>query len=58
MSEHYTQSTDEVLIYCSKCGRLTVHKVSAGRLGHCMECVRAPKVKRPRPEQFKLFEVK
>ena len=56
MTEHYTQSTEEVMVYCARCGKLTPHKVSAGRLAHCIACVRPVKVKRPRPEQFKLFE--
>ena len=56
MSEHYTMNTEEVSVYCSKCGRVTVHKVNCGRLAQCLEHQVPIKVKRPRPEQFKLFD--
>ena len=37
MSEHYTKNTESVTHWCNRCGRMTDHRVSAGRLGLCME---------------------
>ena len=37
MSEHYTKTTDEAQAWCNHCGRVTKHRVSAGRLAHCLE---------------------
>jgi hypothetical protein len=37
MPEHYTRNTESVTQWCAKCGRPTQHRVSAGRLGRCME---------------------
>jgi hypothetical protein len=37
MPEHYTQSTESVTKFCSTCGRITEHIVSAGRIGRCKE---------------------
>ncbi|HEX8807766.1 MAG TPA: hypothetical protein VF760_02090 [Xanthobacteraceae bacterium] len=37
MSEHYPKSTSEVPKYCPRCRRITQHRVSAGRVTHCLE---------------------
>jgi hypothetical protein len=41
MAEHYTRGTLEATRYCNTCCRPTQHKVSDGRLAHCLE--HAPK---------------
>jgi len=37
VSEHYTRNTESALRYCDRCGRVTKHAVSDGRLGRCTE---------------------
>lgn len=37
MSHHYTANTESVTQWCNKCQRATQHRVSAGRVGHCLE---------------------
>lgn len=37
MAEHYTSGTESVTRWCNHCARLTQHRVSAGRVGQCME---------------------
>jgi ribosomal protein L44E len=37
VTEHYTRNTESILKWCNKCARLTVHKVSGGRVGRCSE---------------------
>ncbi len=37
MAEHYTRNTEGAPKWCNKCGRITVHAVSAGRVGRCTE---------------------
>ena len=37
MSEHYTRNTEGAPKWCNACGRITVHKVSGGRIGRCTE---------------------
>lgn len=37
MSEHYPKHFDEAVAFCKPCGRVTRHRVSAGRLAHCLE---------------------
>lgn len=62
MTEHYTKNTESVTHWCNRCGRPTDHKVSAGRLGRCMEHeskvprAKIPKLKLPaEPQQGELF---
>jgi len=37
MSEHYPRSTESTLALCARCGKITRHKVSDGRLAECLE---------------------
>jgi len=37
MAEHYTRGTESILQWCDTCRRLTVHPISAGRVGRCSE---------------------
>lgn len=37
MTEHYTSNTESVTRWCNHCNRVTDHRVSAGRVGRCME---------------------
>ena len=37
MPEHYTKHTEAVTRWCPHCNRDTLHRVSAGRIGHCLE---------------------
>jgi hypothetical protein len=41
MAKHYTRNTLEDTAWCGTCGRMTQHKVSAGRLAECLEHERA-----------------
>lgn len=38
MSEHFTKSTVSAEFYCSKCRRMTQHRIHGGRKGPCLEC--------------------
>ncbi len=58
MPEHYTAKTESVTVYCGRCGRVTLHLVSGGRMGRCEECVRPVRVKLPKSQQLHLFEPK
>jgi ribosomal protein L44E len=37
MTEHYTEGTEYVLLWCNFCQRNTQHNVSGGRAGRCTE---------------------
>jgi hypothetical protein len=37
MTEHYTRNTESATAWCNRCGRFTQHKVSDGRLAHCID---------------------
>jgi hypothetical protein len=37
LTEHYTTNTESITHWCPRCGRPTQHKVSGGRLAHCLE---------------------
>jgi hypothetical protein len=39
VTEHYTTDTESVTRRCKICERTTQHRVSAGRVGRCMEHV-------------------
>ena len=39
MSEHYPKSTTECEAYCTKCEKLTRHRVDDGRKGPCLACL-------------------
>jgi len=61
MAEHYTRRTVSVSKYCSKCQKATQHRVDAGRVGPCLDCIErfdkertAPK-KPPAAVQERLF---
>jgi ribosomal protein L44E len=54
--EHFTLKTEEVLAYCSRCGRYTMHSVSCGRKGHCLDHQTPVRAKRPKRKQLHLFE--
>ena len=38
MTEHFTRNTEEATHWCNKCRSHTQHKVSAGKLAHCLQC--------------------
>jgi hypothetical protein len=52
MSQHYTKNTLEDTHFCKTCNRRTQHKVSNGRLAHCLE--HSPKEKKPAPKEKQL----
>lgn len=61
MAEHYTRNTESATAWCSKCNRMTEHRVDGGRRGPCLEHltpVRAkiPKFDPPEEKQKDLFE--
>jgi len=35
--EHYGKNTTQVSKFCNTCNRVTMHKVSGKKLGHCTE---------------------
>lgn len=37
MPHHFQKSIDEAEAWCNTCGRPTRHRVSCGRLAHCLE---------------------
>jgi hypothetical protein len=37
MTQHFTRSTTQVLAYCNRCGRRTMHRVDDRRIGPCLE---------------------
>ena len=39
MTEHFTRSTVSATFYCSKCGKMTQHRIDKGRKGPCLECI-------------------
>jgi hypothetical protein len=57
MTEHYTKNTEAVTAWCNKCNRPTMHQVSAGRRGHCLEHETPIKAKPAEPQRSgDLFE--
>jgi hypothetical protein len=60
MSEHFTRNTLSAAFYCSKCGKVTQHRIDDRRKGPCLECIRRlnaehDEVKPPKQTQEKLF---
>ena len=39
MTEHFTRSTVSATFYCSKCGKMTQHRIDKGRKGPCLGCI-------------------
>jgi hypothetical protein len=39
MTEHFTRSTVSSAFYCSKCGKVTQHRIDDGRKGPCLGCI-------------------
>lgn len=39
MTQHFTRSTVSASFYCSKCGKMTQHRIDGGRKGPCLECI-------------------
>jgi hypothetical protein len=58
MPEHFTKATTEAKFWCAKCYKPTMHRVSDGRRGACLECLKRleaiPK-KEPPASQGSLF---
>jgi ribosomal protein L44E len=52
MSQHYTRNTISQQVWCNKCKAFTDHKVSGGRLAHCLPC--AEKQEREHQENLEL----
>ena len=56
MSQHFTKNTVSAQFYCSKCGKMTSHRIDEGRKGPCLPCMEKPIVKRaPAAVQGGLF---
>jgi hypothetical protein len=36
---HHTKNTVEASEYCNPCGRMTPHRIDAGRRGPCLVCM-------------------
>lgn len=39
MSEHFTRNTVSASAWCSKCQKLTQHRIDDRRKGPCLECI-------------------
>ena len=39
MPERYTKNTVSCTVWCSKCGKMTEHRVADGRRGACNVCI-------------------
>jgi hypothetical protein len=40
MPEHYTKATVMATFWCKKCHKDTLHNVSGGRRGFCLDCMK------------------
>ena len=58
MTEHFTRSTVSSAFYCSKCGKMTQHRIDSGRKGPCLACIarlQAQHDAAPKEKQGNLF---
>jgi len=39
MTQHFTRTTVSADFHCSKCKRVTQHRIDDGRKGPCLECI-------------------
>lgn len=39
MTQHFTRSTVSAPFYCSKCKKVTQHRIDDRRKGPCLECI-------------------
>lgn len=39
MPEHFTRNTVSAAFYCSKCNKVTQHRICDRRKGPCLECI-------------------
>jgi ribosomal protein L44E len=39
MTQHFTRSTVSSAFYCSKCGKVTQHRIDDRRKGPCLDCI-------------------
>lgn len=39
MTQHFTRSTVSSAFYCSKCGKVTQHRIDGVRKGPCLDCI-------------------
>lgn len=58
--QHYTRNTVQAEAWCSKCHKMTAHRVDAPKLGPCLDCLE--RLQNPmlpcigaEPEQQELF---
>jgi ribosomal protein L44E len=59
MTQHYTKNTEQVSAYCPTCNGVTMHLVSDGRRGRCVNEHHKDKLtKNLKHDQGSLFEVK
>lgn len=62
MPEHFTHNTIEASFWCDVCAKPTMHMVSSGRRGSCLNCIERLRAqgslpgmeKRREPEQLTL----
>ena len=41
MPHHYTKATVAASSWCNRCNKQTMHRIDAGRLGPCKDCMKA-----------------
>jgi hypothetical protein len=56
MTEHFTRNTVSAAFWCSKCGKMTAHRIDDRRKGPCLECI-ARYDEQPKPEVEKQQEL-
>lgn len=39
MTQHFTRNTVSAAFWCSKCGKMTQHRIDDRRKGPCLECM-------------------
>lgn len=39
VTQHFTRSTVSAAFYCSKCAKVTQHRIDDRRKGPCLECI-------------------
>ncbi len=55
MTEHFTRLTVSAAFYCSKCGKVTQHRIDDRRKGPCLGCIERldQQHEAPKPELIK-----
>lgn len=61
--QHYPKNVVETSAWCRRCGKETMHRVDAPKLGPCLACMKAlenptiPGILPPEPQQVEMFPI-